>query len=106
MNIDQKYIKIIQEDHADNKSKDEIANKIFEMGLNLSQINLAFKESGVKFRRNSEDSWKMRCARLFRENPTATRDEMLDAIGDSVNDPLYYVKGYYEMFVMTVNPES
>lgn len=97
-NIDKKFLDIIAKSYSDNKSKNDIAEELMIAGIKFGDIQKAFKESGVTFRKSSEDNWKMRTARLFSENPNATFDDMTTAIGDSVSDPEYYSKGWFESY--------
>lgn len=96
-------IEIIKADHEAGSSKDDIASKLFEAGVAFSDIPKYFKESGVKFRRSKGSTWKDITVEAFLEDPELTRDGMLEAIKDSVKDPDYYVKGYYDVFKKLVD---
>ena len=92
------YSEITKKLFKEGLSKNEIAQKLFEEGAQFSEIPGIFKESEIKFRRSNENTWKMKAARLFKANPEATADEMYEALGNSVKNPEYYVKAYYDMF--------
>ena len=103
MKIEKRYLDLIINSAEKGDSKNDIAEQLFKDGLAFNQIPAAFKESGVKFRRSGTSTWKMICAELFKENPETTADEMAEAIEDSVKDPEYYVKAYYDMFKYIVS---
>lgn len=84
-------------------TKDEIAVKLFEQGISLSEMNKVFKESKVQFRKTGMSTWKFVTANLFLSNPDATVDEMATALEGTVKDPLYYVKAYYDVFKYMAN---
>lgn len=92
-----KFIEMIILGHESGQSRDEISTELMMNGAPFSKLIKLFQESGVKFRRSLEDSWKMRIARYFRDEPNPTEKGMLKAIGDSVQNQDYYVKTYYEM---------
>ncbi len=80
-------------------SKDEIYRKIYnEYDLDTSVITKLIKESGIKFRRKSGNTWKDIMADQLIDNPDTDSDEMIKILKDSVKDPEYYVKGYIDIF--------
>jgi len=96
-------IEMIVSEFNSGQTKDSIASKLFENGVSFSDIPKYFKESGVKFRRSKGSTWKDITVESFLENPELTADEMKEAIADSVKDPDYYVKGYYDVFKKLVD---
>ena len=91
-------IVIIKTMHENGDSKDVIAAFIFQNGVAYNQINKLIKAADVTFRRHQGNTWKDLAADAFIENPDLDEAGMLKAIGDSVKDPEYYVKGYYMVF--------
>ena len=80
------------------ETKDSIFRTLFESGLERSDIDKLFKESGIKFRRKSGSTWKDIMADSLIENPEIDYDSMITELKDSVKDPEYYVKGYLDIF--------
>ena len=80
------------------KSKNEISGWLMANGIVYSDVPKFIKDSGLKFRRKAGSTWKDLSVEAFKENVDLTKEEMLEAIRDSVKDPEYYVKGYYKIF--------
>jgi hypothetical protein len=101
-NLD-KYIETIKISFENNSSKNDISEQIFKMGCDFGDINRAFKESGIKFRKSNEDSWKMRLSNSLRDNPEISDLELIEILRGSVKSSdddraeIYYIKGFKEM---------
>ena len=77
---------------------DFMAGAMMANGIVYSDVPKFIKDSGLKFRRKAGSTWKDLSVEAFKENVDLTKEEMLEAIRDSVKDPEYYVKGYYKIF--------
>lgn len=93
----------IQEMQKAGKSKNEISAFLMTNEIVYSAVPKFIKDAGLKFRRSSGTTWKDIAAEAFLENKELTKDEMTEAIKDSVQDPEYYTKGYYEVFKKLAN---
>ena len=85
------------------KSKNEIAGHCMTAGMAFSDVPKFIAATGLKFRRKAGTTWKDIGVEAFKSNKNLSRDEFFEAIEDSVKDPEYYVKGYYEIFKQLAN---
>ena len=79
-------------------TKNEIMKALYDSGIEWDNLDKVMKESGVKFRRKSGNTWKDIMADELIEDPTIDYDSMIKKLEDSVKDPEYYVKGYLDLF--------
>lgn len=84
-------------------SKNKIAGFCMTNGMAYSDVPKFLKDAGLKFRRKAGTTWKDISVAEFKANKDLTKEEMFEAIEDSVKDPGYYVKGYYDIFKALAN---
>lgn len=84
-------------------SKNKIAGYCMTNGMAYSDVPKFIADAGLKFRRKAGTTWKDLSVEAFKEDKNLSKEAMLEAIADSVKDPEYYVKGYYDIFKALAN---
>ena len=84
-------IKLVQMNHENGKSKDEVCGLLMTNGVSFSQIPKILKESGISFGRSrNKVSISDQVVRIVVENPEITTEEIIEEIRDITTNPKYF----------------